>query len=86
MCTTYVACHPRFQKRAMDLLELELQMVASHQAAVEKGNLGCLQEQQVLLTAGLTLQAIFHLRLQTVGYANLYSLNKPKTCCAKGES
>lgn len=70
----------------MDLLELELQMVASHHAAVRNGNLGRLQEQQVLLTAGLTLQAIFHLRLQTVGYANLYSLNKPKTCCAQGVS
>lgn len=70
----------------MDLLELELQMAASHHAAVGHGNLGRLQEQQVLLTAGLTLLAIFHLRLQTVGYANLYSLNKLKTCCATGVS
>lgn len=43
------------QKRASDLLQLELPMVVSHCVCVLGTELGPLKEQKVLLTTGLSL-------------------------------
>lgn len=51
---------PSIQKRALNLLEVELQMTVSHHVAAGNGNLGLLQEQQVLLTAEVSLHWDFY--------------------------
>ena len=56
MCTMYVNQAYRCQKRALDPLELELQVVVSSRCQCWEWNLCLVQEQQVLLAAELSLQ------------------------------
>jgi hypothetical protein len=49
------------QKRALDLLELELWKVVSHHVGARNQNPGHLQEQPVLLTAELSLAFVLTL-------------------------
>jgi hypothetical protein len=55
VCASYVCLVSRLQKRVLDCLKLELQMVVSHHVGAGNWTPGLLQEQPALLTTAIFL-------------------------------